>query len=298
MILIFGANGQVGTDLKELLTRAGKEYIATDINEIDITKKGIVKKYILDTHKFKHVDTIINCAAYNNIDMAEEEKDKCFKVNMEANVELALTAAEIRASYITYSTDILFDGKIEDYLYNNNMGFVEEDEVKPLTNFAQSKYEAEALIANILENNPGAPKIYIIRTSWVFGKGRDNFIEQLIRSSKENDEIFVVDDQVSSPTYSKDLAEFSLKILNKNLDSGIYHFTNDGIVSKYDYAKYILKKIDWQGDLIPIKTSEITLTAKRPEFSKLNCKKIKEKLGEDIPHWTDAVNRYFKENLA
>ena len=297
MILIFGANGQLGTDLKELLNKNGLEYIATDKNEIDITKKEIVKKYILDSNKFKNIKTIINCAAYNDIDGAEESKDECFKVNMEAAVNLALTAMEIGANYITYSTDLVFNGRIEDYLYNNSMGFIEEDEVMPLSNFAQSKFEAEMLLLNALENFSSTSKIFIIRTSWLFGKGNDNFIEKLIRSANDNNEIFVVDDQVSSPTSSKDLAEFSYKLLNRNLESGIYHFTNDGIVSKYDFAKYVLEKINWKGKLIPIKTNEITLTAKRPEFSKLNCKKIKEKLEEEIPHWTDAIDRYFKENL-
>lgn len=297
MILILGANGQLGTEFQKIFDSKKIEYIATDINEVDITKKEIVKKYILDTHKFKKIDTIINCAAYNDIDKAEEESENCFKVNMEAAANLAFIAMIIGANYLTFSTDMVFSGQIDDYLYNNSIGFGEKDEENPMSIFAQSKYEAEVLIRQVIENVRKNQKVYMIRTSWLFGNGNDNFIEKIVRSSRQHEEIFVVDDQISSPTYAKDLAEFSLKLLDKNVESGIYHFTNDGIVSKYDYAKYILEKISWQGKLIPIKTTEIPSIAKRPEFSKLNCKKIKEILGENIPNWKDAVDRYFKENF-
>lgn len=294
MILLLGANGQLGTSFKELFTKLGLEFISIDKNELDITKKDITKKLILDTHKFKNIDTIINCAAYNDVDRAEEDREECFKLNMEAPVNLALIAMEIGADFITYSTDFVFNGEVHDYLYNNSIGFSEEDELMPLSNYAQSKFEGEALVMQAYENTENSSKVYIIRTSWLFGKG-NNFIEKIIQASKVKDELFVVDDQISSPTYAKDLAEFSWKLINKNADSGIYHFTNDGIVSKFDFAKYILEKISWNGSLTPIKTDETSSLAKRPKFSKLNCKKIKEKLAETIPHWKDAVDRYFKE---
>lgn len=296
MILILGANGQLGESFKELFNKLGIEYVGLDRNELDITKKNIVKKLIMDTHKFNPIDTIINCAAYNDVDKAEEDKETCFKLNTEAPVDLALLAIEIGANFLTYSTDFVFSGQVEDYLYNKSIGFSEEDEPRPLSNYAQSKYEGETLITQNLENIEAHSNIYIIRTSWLFGKG-NNFIEKIIASSKINDELKVVDDQISSPTYAKDLAEYSWKLLNKNAESGIYHFTNDGIVSKYDFAKYILEKISWTGNLLPIKTDETLALAKRPHFSKLNCKKIKEKLGESIPHWKDAVDRYLKERL-
>ncbi|MDO4690974.1 MAG: dTDP-4-dehydrorhamnose reductase [Fusobacterium sp.] len=295
MILLLGAEGQLGKGFKKLFTKLNLEFIAIDINELDITKKEIAKKYILDTHKFKNISTIVNCAGYNDVDKAKEEKEKCFKVNMEAAVNLALVAMEIGANYFTYSTDHIFNGQVEDYLYNNNLGFSETDEPTPLSNFAQSKYEAEVLVNQAIQNISTGSKVYIVRASWVFGESINNFIEKIIRSSKEHDEIFVVDDQISSPTYAADLAEFSWKLLKNNSNSGIYHFTNDGIVSKYDFAKYILEKLSWQGKLIPIKTTDIPSIAKRPSFSKLNCKKIKETLSEGIPHWKDAVDRYFKE---
>jgi len=123
-----------------------------------------------------------------------------------------------------------------------------------------------------------------------------NFVEKIIELSKEKDELNVVDDQISSPTYSKDLAYFSWELIKKGCESGVYHLTNDGIASKYEEAQYILEKISWKGNLIRAKSEELGLLAERPKFSKLSCKKIKEKLGISIPTWKDAIDRYLKEN--
>ena len=123
-----------------------------------------------------------------------------------------------------------------------------------------------------------------------------NFVDKMIELSKEKDELRVVDDQISSPTYSKDLAYYSWELLKSSCESGIYHLTNDGIASKYEEAKYVLDKISWQGNLIVVKREDLGLLAERPKFSKLSCKKIKEKLGITIPNWKDAIDRYFKDN--
>lgn len=295
MKLIFGANGQLGTEFKEIFDKLNIEYVATDKEKVDITDMEYVREYILNLSKHSKIDAIINCAAYNQVEKAEEERDSCFKLNMEAAVNLANIALELDADFITYSTDFVFAGNTETYMYNDNIGFTEEDETMPLSTYAQSKYEGEVLINQLIQTIPSKSKVYIIRTSWLFGKGNDNFIKKIIRSSKVNTEIHVVDDQISSPTYSKDLAEYTLKLLNKKAESGLYHFTNDGTASKYEQAKYILDKISWAGKLIPTKTDEFIIEAKRPNFSKLNCKKIKDALGEGIPHWKDAMDRYFRE---
>ena len=152
------------------------------------------------------------------------------------------------------------------------------------------------MISQVIENPENTSKIYIVRTSWVFGKATMNFVDKMIELSKEKDELRVVDDQISSPTYSKDLAYYSWELLKSSCESGIYHFTNDGIASKYEEAKYILDKISWQGNLIAVKREDLGLPAERPKFSKLSCKKIKEKLGITVPDWKDAIDRYFKEN--
>ena len=296
MKLIFGANGKLGTDFKELFDSIGEKYIATDKNEVDITNGDFLRAYIKIMHQNYKIDTIINCAAYNNVDNAETEKELCYKVNAEAAANLAMIASEIGATYITYSTDFVFNGMTTNYLYNESTGYTEEDEPHPLSTYGKAKYEGELLISQIIENPENTSRIYIVRTSWVFGKGSMNFVDKIIALSKEKDELKVVDDQVSSPTYSKDLAFFSWEIIKKELESGIYHFTNDGVVSKYEEAQYILEKISWNGNLIRAKSEEFNRLAERPKFSKLSCKKIKEKLGLSIPNWKDAIDRYFKEN--
>ena len=296
MKLIFGANGKLGTDFKELFDSMGEKYIATDKNEVDITNGDFLRAYIKIMHQNYKIDTIINCAAYNDVDKAETEKELCYKVNAEAPANLAMIASEIGATYITYSTDFVFNGMTTNYLYNESTGYTEEDEPHPLSAYARAKYEGELLISQILENPENTSRIYIVRTSWVFGKATMNFVDKIIELSKEKNELKVTDDQISSPTYSKDLAYYSWELLKSSAENGIYHFTNDGIASKYEEAKYILDKISWQGNLIAVKREDLGLPAERPKFSKLSCKKIKEKLGITIPDWKDAIDRYFKDN--
>ena len=295
MKLIFGANGQLGTDFKELFDSLGEKYLATDKNELDITNGDFLRAYIQTMNQNYGDDTIINCAAYNDVDKAEEEKELCYKLNAEAPANLAKIASEIGANYITYSTDFVFNGMITNYLYNESTGYGEEDEAHPLSTYAQAKYEGELLISQVIENPENTSKIYIVRTSWLFGKASMNFVDKIIELSKENDELRVVDDQVSSPTYSKDLAYYSWELLKSPCENGIYHFTNDCIASKYEEAKYVLDKISWQGNLIAVKREDLGLLAERPKFSKLSCKKIKEKLEITIPDWKNAIDRYFKE---
>ena len=277
MKLIFGANGKLGTDFKELLDSIGEKYIASDKDEIDITNGDFLRAYVQTMHQNYKIDTIINCAAYNYVDRAETEKELCYKLNAEAPATLANIAAEIGANYITYSSDFVFNGLLTSYLYGDTTGYTEEDEPHPLSTYAKAKYEGELLVSQVMANPELTSKMYIVRTSWVFGKASMNFVDKIIELSKEKDELKVTDDQISSPTYSKDL-------------------TNDGIASKYEEAKYILDKISWQGNLIAVKREDLGLPAERPKFSKLSCKKIKEKLGVTIPDWKDAIDRYFKDN--
>ena len=223
MKLIFGANGKLGTDFKELFDSIGEKYIATDKDEVDITNGDFLRAYIKTMHQNYKIDTIINCAAYNDVDRAETEKELCYKLNAEAPTNLAMIASEIGATYITYSTDFVFNGMTTNYLYNESTGYTEEDEAHPLSAYAKAKYEGELLISQIIENPENTSRIYIVRTSWVFGKGSMNFVEKIIELSKEKDELKVVDDQVSSPTYSKDLAYFSWELIKKGCESGVYH---------------------------------------------------------------------------
>ena len=277
MILLTGADGQLGNDFQKLFDDLGLEYIATDYKNLDVTKQDDIRDFIKD----KNIDYIINCAAYNDVDKAEKEPEKCFALNSIAPRNLALISKEIGAFYVTYSTDFVFDGK-------KKSPYTEEDIPNPLCVYAESKAEGEKNVLNAYK------KSFVIRTSWVFGMGNNNFSKQVINWSKNKEELNIVDDQVSVPTYSKDLAEYSWKLIKSN-KFGLYHLSNGGIASKYEQAKYILESIGWKGKLGIAKTADFNLPAKRTEYSKLSSKKAEKVIGEKMPHWKDAVGRFLKE---
>ncbi|MGL4393137.1 MAG: dTDP-4-dehydrorhamnose reductase [Fusobacteriaceae bacterium] len=285
MILITGAKGQLGHDFQKLFDEIGELYVATDYQELDVTDINKVREYIngleCKVACGEKVNLIINCAAYNNVDKAEEEKDFCYKLNAYAPRDLAIVAKEIGAEYITYSTDFVFDGEKKD-TYN------EEDIPNPLSVYSSAKYEGEKLVASVYE------KSFVIRTSWVFGIANNNFNKQVINWSKNKDILAIVDDQISSPTYSKDLAYFSWKLI-KTKKYGLYHMSNGGIASKFDQAKYVLDKIGWKGEIKRAKSSEFNLPAKRAEFTKLNSSKLEKVVGEKIPTWQSAIDRFLEE---
>ena len=185
MKLIFGANGKLGTDFKELFDSIGEKYIAIDKDELDITNGNFLRAYIKTIYQNYKIDTIINCAAYNDVDKAETEKELCYKLNAEAPANLAMIASEIGATFITYSTDFVFNGITTNYLYNESTGYTEEDEPHPLSTYAKAKHEGELLVSQVIENTENTSRIYIVRTSWVFGKGSMNFVEKIILNRRE-----------------------------------------------------------------------------------------------------------------
>lgn len=277
MILITGAYGQLGREFQQFFDRLGLEYIAVGHKELDITNEGDVKKIL----KNKDIDYIINCAAYNDVDRAEEEDEKCFDLNSAAVKRLAVAAKGIGAVYVTYSTDFVFDGE-------KGSPYTEEDVPNPLGVYSRSKFEGEKGVMEACERS------FVIRTSWVYGHGNENFVKKVIEWSKVKNEIKVVDDQVSAPTYSKDLAEYSWNLINSG-KFGLYHLTNSGEASKYKQAKYILETLGWKGSLIRGKTGEFNLPAKRPGYSKLSSEKAEKILGRKMPCWKDGINRFLKE---
>lgn len=277
MILITGANGQLGHDFQRLFDELKLEYIATDYKELDITDIKKIRKFVKD----KEIKLIINCAAYNNVDKAEEEKEMCYKLNTYAPRDLSLIAKEIGAEFITYSTDFVFDGK-------KKSGYIEEDEAKPLSIYGRSKTDGEKLV---LANYD---KSFVVRTSWVFGIANNNFNKQVISWSNGRDKLSIVDDQVSSPTYSYDLAKYSWELI-KTKQYGLYHLSNDGVASKYDQAKYVLDSIGWNGTLNKAKSRDFNLLAERAEYSKLDSKKLEDIIGMKIPSWQDGIDRFLEE---
>lgn len=277
MILITGAKGQLGYDFQRLFDELKEEYIATDRDELDITDIKKVREFVKD----KNITLIINCAAYNNVDKAEDEPEFCKKLNTYAPRDLAIVAKEIEAEYITYSTDFVFDGE-------KKAPYTEEDIPNPLSIYGRSKYEGEKEVFKVKPNS------FVVRTSWVFGIANNNFNKQVINWSKSRDELSIVDDQISSPTYSKDLAYYSWELI-KTKKYGLYHLSNDGEASKYDQGKYVLDKIGWQGKLNRAKTRDFNLKAQRAEYTKLNSSKLKKVIGKKIPSWENGIDRFLEE---
>ena len=277
MILITGANGQLGYDFQRLFDEVKKEYIETDINDLDITDIEKVREFL----KNKDITLIINCAAYNNVDKAEDEPELCKKLNTFAPRDLGVVANEIGADYITYSTDFVFDGK-------KKTPYTEEDIPNPLSVYGKTKLEGEKEVFKVKSDS------FVVRTSWVFGVANNNFNKQVINWSTSKEELSIVDDQISSPTYSKDLAYYSWELI-KTKKYGLYHFSNDGEASKYDQANYILDKIGWQGKLNRAKTRDFNLKAVRAKYTKLDSSKLEKVINKKILTWKNGIDRFLEE---
>ena len=276
-ILLTGSNGQLGHDFKKIFNKKNIEYIATDHKELDITNDEDLNRFFQENEGITHV---INCAAYNNVDKAETDK-KVWLLNAEAPKKLAEFSKKIGAIFVTYTTDFVFDGK-------KNSPYMEDDKTNGVSEYGKSKAQGEKDVLEAYDRS------FVIRTSWVFGIANNNFNKQVINWSKSRNELNIVDDQVSVPTYSMDLAEFSWKLIQTE-KFGLYHITNDGIASKYDQAKYVLEKIGWKGTLGKAKTADFNLPAKRPAYSKLDSSKVEKLLGEKIPTWQSGIDRFLEE---
>ena len=277
-VLLIGSNGQLGNDFRKLFDKKNIEYTATDYKELNIVNSTDLEEFFKENGNFTH---IINCAAYNDVDKAENETEQCFKVNDEAPLIISRYAKKMGAVFVTYSTDFIFDGR-------KKSPYLEEDIISPLSVYGKSKSNMEEKILKEYK------KVLVIRTSWLFGIGGNNFNKQIINWSKLRDSLNIVDDQVSAPTYSADLAEFSWKLIQTE-KYGLYHITNSGEASKYDQAKYVLEKIGWTGKLNRAKTKDFNLPAKRPEYSKLSSEKVEKLLGEKIPTWQSGIDRFLEE---
>lgn len=283
MILLTGANGQLGQDFQKYFRQSGISFIATDYaavngcDALDITNKSAVATFL----DGKGIDTIINCAAYNDVDKAETETEKAYALNCYAPKNLAKIAKDRGMVLVTFSTDFVFDGR-------KRTPYREDDQPQPLSIYGKSKYQGEQEVLETYD------KTLVIRTSWVFGMGNNNFNKSVIRWSQTKSELRIVDDQISVPTYSWDLAVYSWELIQTGC-FGLYHLVNQGQASKYDQAKYVLDKIGWQGKLFPAKTEEFKLPAARPAYSKLESSKAERLIGRKMPEWKDAVDRFLGE---
>ncbi|WP_422081512.1 dTDP-4-dehydrorhamnose reductase [Ulvibacterium sp.] len=275
---ITGGNGQLGMELRELSKTHGEhDFVFTDQDQLDITDHAAVTRFVAEHQP----DVILNTAAYTAVDRAETDAETAYAVNHLAVAHLAKLAKESNMKLIHISTDYVFEGTAQ-------TPYTESDTPNPQTVYGKSKWEGEKAL---LEVNPS--NSVIIRTSWLYSSYGSNFVKTMLRLGQEKSEIKVIADQKGTPTYANDLAKAILEILPniKNKDTEIYHYSNEGISSWYDFAKAIfaLKKIAVKVN--PIKTAEFPTRAKRPHYSILNKRKIKETYGIKISSWEDSLAR-------
>lgn len=280
-ILVTGSKGQLGSEIKELSVNYEYNFFFTDRTNLDITNENEIKNFI----QTNNIDTIINCAAYTAVDKAEEEKEQADSVNRKAVKKLAKISNEYGIKLIHISTDYVFNGKAY-------KPYVEEFQTKPNSIYGQTKLNGEKELIKINPKNS-----IIIRTSWVYSSYGANFVKTMLRLGKEKESLGVIFDQVGTPTYANDLAQVILDII-PNIDNQkieIYHYSNEGVLSWYDFAKEIMKmaKIDCQ--INPIETYQYPTPAKRPHYSLLNKAKIKKEFGIKIPYWKDSLDKCLKK---
>ena len=280
-VLVTGSKGQLGSEIKELSVNYDYNFFFTDRTSLDITNENELRSFI----QTNNIDTIINCAAYTAVDKAEEEKEQADLVNRKAIKKLAKVSNAYGAKLIHISTDYVFDGKAY-------KPYVEEFQTNPNSVYGQTKLNGEIELIKINPKNS-----IIIRTSWVYSSYGANFVKTMLRLGKEKESLGVIFDQVGTPTYANDLAQVILDILPKidNQKTQIYHYSNEGVLSWYDFAKEIMKmtKIDCQ--INPIETYQYPTPAKRPHYSLLNKAKIKKEFKIEIPYWKDSLDKCLKK---
>lgn len=273
-ILITGANGQLGTELHEILEREFPgQTLYTDVQELDLTNAKAVDSYVANNE----ITHIVNCAAYTAVDRAEEEKMLCAAVNTDAVKNLAMAADANGAKIIHISTDYVFDG-------TNHRPYRESDKVNPISQYGTTKRKGETLLLAL------APQAIIIRTAWLYSAHGNNFVKTMLRLADSQPEIKVVCDQIGTPTFARDLARAVVKVLQSHQwVPGIYHFTDEGAASWYDFAKAIFRIAGKKVKVTPIPTEDYPTPASRPSYSILDRTRIKATYGIEIPHWEEAL---------
>ena len=265
-ILVTGCNGQLGNEIKLLIPDA----VFTDADILDITDEVAVNAFI----KENSIDTIINCAAYTAVDKAEDDADLAKKVNEDGPKNLAKTGCKI----IHISTDYVFDG-------SNCRPYTPDDKTNPISVYGKTKLNGENAVAKF------AKEYVIIRTAWLYSSFGNNFVKTMRRLGSERETLNVVCDQTGTPTYAKDLAEAIVRILPQlnEANSGIYHFSNEGTCSWYDFAVEIMALSDLACKVSPILSADYPTKATRPFYSVLDKSKLKKTFNITIPHWKESL---------
>jgi len=277
-ILVTGANGQLGSEINSLKENY-KEYtfIFTGVTDLDITNLAQVENFCIENK----ISIIINCAAYTAVDKAEEDTELCNAVNNTATLSLSKVAKAQDIKYIHVSTDYVFNGV-------NHKAFVETDVPNPINVYGKTKHLGEQAM---LKENP--KNSIIIRTSWVYSSFGNNFVKTMLKLAETRKSLTIIGDQIGTPTYAFDLAKTILDILpkvnNKNVE--IYHYSNEGVCSWYDFAYEIFAQTKTDCKVLPIETKDYPTAAERPLFSLMNKTKIKEQFNIEIPHWKSSLTK-------
>ncbi len=281
-ILITGCNGQLGNEM-QLLEAANPQYqfFNTDAKELDITDKDAINSYV-DTHA---IDVIVNCAAYTAVDKAENDRQQATALNAEAPAYLAAAMSRRGGALIQISTDYVFDG-------THHVPYVETDTPCPDSVYGSTKLAGEIAAQHI------CPRTMIIRTAWLYSTFGNNFVKTMIRLGREKNELGVIFDQIGSPTYAADLAALIMTAINKGIVPGVYHFSNEGVISWYDFTKAIHRIAGIKDCHVrPIHTEEYPTPAKRPHYSVLDKTKVKQTFGIEVPYWEDSLEDCIKKLL-
>lgn len=275
-ILITGCNGQLGNELQLLEAKYQQHtFFNTDVNELDITNQLAVDDYVFRNQ----IDCVINCAAYTAVDKAEEQKELCTTLNTVAPSYLAAAVEKRGGCMIQISTDYVFDG-------THSTPYVETDTPAPNSVYGCTKLAGELGVTKFCK------KSIVIRTAWLYSTFGNNFVKTMLRLGRERKELGVVADQIGSPTYAADLAAAIMSIVEKGVKPGVYHYTNEGVASWYDFTKAIHRMAGIKDcNVKPIHTSDYPTAATRPAYSVLDKKKITDDYQLTIPHWEEALQR-------
>lgn len=273
-ILITGAGGQLGNELRTLSSDAGCEFHFVGREEFNLSDLNSIHKF-LSAHSF---DYIINTAAYTGVDKAESEKEAAMQVNATAPGHIAQICVEKKIKLIHFSTDFVFDGTVARPLHEN-------DTTNPINQYGATKLAGESAVMQ------HCPEAVIIRTSWVYSSFGNNFVKTILRLCKERESLNIIYDQVGTPTYARDLAEAVLSLTGKDWVPGIYHYSNEGVASWYDFAIAIRDVAGLKTPIYPIESSQYPTPATRPKFSVLSKTKFKDTFHLPVPYWRHSLEK-------
>ena len=279
-ILITGCNGQLGNEIQKLeKVNPQHTFFNTDVAELDITNQLAIDQFIQENK----IDGIINCAAYTAVDKAESNKLLCTALNAEAPAYLAMSIEKRGGWLVQVSTDYVFDG-------TKHTPYMETDTPCPDSVYGSTKLAGEIAVQKLCK------KTMIIRTAWLYSTFGNNFVKTMIRLGKEKSELGVIFDQIGTPTYARDLAVAIMTAVNKGIVPGTYHFSNEGVISWYDFTKAIHRIAGINGCHVkPLHTAEYPTPANRPHYSVLDKTKIKETFGIEVPYWEESLQECITE---